>query len=84
MSTSFHFWSIRPTPLNSELVLNKAGQIFVLLIFYFARVQQTSTAKLAPIFQKFKETVPTLKITEIKVTSRNGFIDNLFALESEK
>ena len=28
--------------------------------------------------------MPTLKFNETKFTSRNAFIDNLFALESEK
>ena len=47
-------------------------------------MQQTSTAKLAPIFQKFKKTVPTLSVNEIKVTPRNAFINHLLALENEK
>ena len=47
-------------------------------------MQQTSTAKLAAIFQKFKKTVHALRVNEIKVTSRSNFIDNLSALESEK
>ena len=40
--------------------------------------------KLALIFQKFKKTVLTLRVNEIEITLRNGFIDHLFALESDK
>ena len=83
-ATSFHFSSVRPTPLNSGLIFNKAGQIFVVLIFYFAAVHQTGTAKLAPIFQTFKKTLSALSVNEINVTSRKAFIDHLFALENEK
>ena len=50
----------------------------------FPAAQQTTTVKLAAIFQKFVKTVRTLRVNEIKVTSTNGFIDNLFPLESEK
>ena len=54
----------------------KTSQIFA--------AQQTSTAKLAAFFQKFKKTVRAQRVNETKVTSRNAFIDNFFALESEK
>ena len=53
-------------------------------MYWFAAVQQTSTAKLAAFFQKLKKAVRALRVNESKVTSRNTFIDNLFALESEK
>ena len=53
-------------------------------MYQFAAAQQTSTAKLAATFQNFQKTVRTLRVNEIKVTSRNAFIDNVFALESEK
>ena len=41
-------------------------------------------AKLAAFFQKFWETVHALRANETKVTSRNAFVGNIFALESEK
>ena len=53
-------------------------------MYYFAAEQQTSNAKLAAMFQKFLKTVHPLKVNKTKVTSRNAFIENLFALESEK
>ena len=49
-----------------------------------AAAQQTSTAKLPATFQIFLKTVPVLRIKESKLTSRNAFIFNFFALESEK
>ena len=53
-------------------------------MYYFAVAQETSTAKLAAIFQKFQKTVRSPRVNETKVTSRNAFIDNLFALENNK
>ena len=53
-------------------------------MYYFAVAQQTSTAKLAAIFQQFQKTVRSPRANESKVTSRNAFIDNIFALENEK
>ena len=47
-------------------------------MYQFAAAQQTSKAKLAAIFQKFKKTVRALRLKETKITSRNIFIDNLF------
>ena len=35
-------------------------------------------------FQKYKITVLTLRVNEVKVTSRNAFLDHFFALEIEK
>ena len=35
-------------------------------------------------FQKLKKTVPSLRVNEIKGTSRNDFIDNAYELQSEK
>ena len=48
------------------------------------RSKESSTGKLAAFFQKLKKTVPSLRVNEIKVTSRNTFIDNIFPLESKK
>ena len=50
----------------------------------FAAVQQTSTAILTAFFKKFKKIVRALRVNETKVTLRNAFTDNLFALENEK
>ena len=36
------------------------------------------------LFQKFKKVVPTLKVNETKLTSRNAFTDTRFAIEREK
>ena len=49
-----------------------------------ASLQQTSTVKLVAFFHKFKKIVYALRVNETKVTLRNAFIDNIFALESEK
>ena len=54
----------------------------LIIIIYAA--QQTSTAKLAAFFQKFKKIVRTLRVNETKVTSINNFIDNLFTIKSKK
>ena len=53
-------------------------------MYYFDGVQQSSTAKLAAFFQKFKKTVSAVRVNDIKVTSAGVFVDNLFALVSEK
>ena len=53
-------------------------------MYQFVAAQQTSTAKLTAFFQKFLKIVPALRVNEAKVTWRNAFIDNRFALESEK
>ena len=53
-------------------------------MYQFAAAQQTSTPKLAAFFQKFWKILRALRVNETKVTSRNAFIDNLLALESEK
>ena len=53
-------------------------------MYQFAAAQQTSTEKLPAFFQKLYKTVRALRVNETKVTSRNAFIDNLSALESEK
>ena len=36
------------------------------------------------IFQKFKKIVLALTVNELKVTSRNAFIDDLFGSEGDK
>ena len=41
-------------------------------------------AKLPATFQIFLKTVRALRVNESKLTSRNAFIFNFFALESEK
>ena len=53
-------------------------------MYYSDAAQQTSTVKLAALFQNFQEIVWTLGVSITKVTSRNAFIDNVFTLESEK
>ena len=53
-------------------------------MYQFDAAQQTGRAKLAAFFPKFKKTVQALWVNETKINSRNTFIDNLFALESEK
>ena len=53
-------------------------------MYEFAAVQQTSPAKLPAFFQKFEKTWRALGVCETKVTSRNAFTVNLFALKSEK
>ena len=47
-------------------------------------MQQTSAAKLAAFFEKFLKKVPTLRVNKTKVTLRDTFTSNLFALESKK
>ena len=58
-------------------------------MYQFAASQQIRTVKLAAIIQILKKknkkkTVCNLKVNEVKVTQRNGFINNIFALESEE
>ena len=53
-------------------------------MYYCPPAERTGTAKLPAIFQKFQKTVWALRNNETKVTLKNAFIDNLFALESEK
>ena len=43
--------------------------------------QQTSTAKMIAFFIRVLKTVNALRVNEAKLTSRNAFISNLFALE---
>ena len=45
---------------------------------------QISKIKLDAFFEKFLKLVRALRVNETKVTSTNVFIDNHFALESEK
>ena len=52
-------------------------------MYHFAAARQTSTTTLPVFFQKFKKTVRPLRVNETKVTLRNAFIVNLFALVSE-
>ena len=47
-------------------------------------MQQTSTTILSVIFKKLKKTVSNLSVNETKVTLKNTFLDNIFALESGK
>ena len=51
---------------------------------YKFAAQQTSVAKMPAFFQKFKKTVRALRVDETKVTSRNTFFVNVFALRSDK
>ena len=53
-------------------------------MYYFSAAQQTSISKLAAVFQKFKKTVCAPWIIKTKVSSRNPFIGNFFAIESQK
>ena len=53
-------------------------------MYQFAALLQTGTAKFAALFQKFQKTVRVLRFNKIKVTSRSVFIDNVFALETDK
>ena len=53
-------------------------------MYQFAAGQQTSSVKLTATFEKLYKTVRNLRLNEIKVTLRNAFIGNPFALESEK
>ena len=53
-------------------------------MYQFAAGQQTSSVKLTATFEKLYKTVCNLRLNEIKVTLRNAFIGNPFALESEK
>ena len=53
-------------------------------MYYFAAGQDISTGKLASFFPKFKKTPSLLRVKETNVTSRNTFIDNHFALKSQK
>ena len=53
-------------------------------MYQFAAAKETTMAKFATYFQKFKKTVCALRANETKVTSRNTFIDNVFALENKK
>ena len=39
---------------------------------------------MAAFFKKLKKTVRALRVNETKITLRNAFIDNLFALKSKK
>ena len=59
-------------------------EFFTVQMYQFIAAQQTSTAKLAAFFQKFKKARQALRVNETKVTSRNAFIDNLFGLESRR
>ena len=45
---------------------------------------KTSAAKLAAFFQKSQKIVSILSVNETKVTCKNAFTDNCFALESNK
>ena len=47
-------------------------------------LQQISAVKVPAFFQKVLKRVRALRVDEIKLNSRNAFISNLFALESEK
>ena len=47
-------------------------------------MQQTSTAKSPAFSQKFLKPLRALRVYEPKLTSRNAFIFNHFALESER
>ena len=49
----------------------------------FTAAQHASTANLPAFFPKFLKIVHALTVNEIKLLSRNTFIFNLFALESE-
>ena len=40
--------------------------------------------KLVEFFQKFLKRVHILRVNETKLTSRNAFIENIFALEIEE
>ena len=51
-------------------------------MYQFAAVQQPNKARFAVILQKIQETVHPLRVNETKVTWRNDFINDLFALES--
>ena len=54
-------------------------------MYQFAVVQQTSSVTaLAEFFQKFWIIVRALSVNQTKVTWRNAFTDNRFALEREK
>ena len=46
--------------------------------------QRTSTGKLPAFIKKLKKSVHAIKVNETKVTLRNAFLINLFALGSEK
>ena len=47
------------------------------------RSKPVATAKWPAFFQKILKTMRALGVNEIKLTSRNAFIFNLFGLESE-
>ena len=47
-------------------------------------MQQTSTAKLAAFLKIFQKTVRVVRVNETKPPSRNAFLVDLFALESQK
>ena len=67
-----------------NIILDKASQVFAVQTNWLAAAQQTSTAKFAAFFQKLKKTVCALKVNESKVTFKNTFIDNIFAIKSWK
>ena len=55
----------------------------------FSAAEQTNAAKLFFFFffffcKGFKKTVPNQRLNETKATLRNAFVDNIFALESQK
>ena len=53
-------------------------------MYYFAAVQQTSTAKFYLFFQKFFKKVRDLRVNETKVIWEKALTVNLFALEREE
>ena len=53
-------------------------------MYQFAATPQTSTATLPSLFQKIKNTVLSLRVNETKLTLRNAFNLDLFALRGKK
>lgn len=51
---------------------------------YFPAAQWTSIVKLPAFFQKFSNTIRSLRVKETNATSRNAVFVNLFALQKEE
>ena len=82
---NFHcFQNLGQSSLNSNLDFIQNKLTFCVQIYQFVAGQQTSTGKLTEFVFKVEKTVHIPKGRETKITLRNTFIDNLFALESEK
>lgn len=57
---------------------------FPTLILLICRYSANQCNKISALFQKFKNTVCTLRANEIKLTSEKAFITDIFLLRGQK